>query len=96
MGAGVFSGGPDHAPLHGDFRVPPGASSSASHARAPLFDTSTSSSQGLMAGVYALSLFFWYFLVRSLGFYIAYVFYYLLIYQDSSINSSAPFPVSSI
>ena len=40
--------------------------------------------------------FFWCILARSLGFCIAHVFYYLLIYQDSSINSFAHFPVSSI
>ena len=50
-GAEVFSGGPDHAPLPSDSRVPPGASSSASPARAPLFYSSTSASQGPMSGV---------------------------------------------
>ena len=48
VGAEVF---PDRAPLPGDSRVPPGASSSASPAGAPPFDSSTSASQGPTSGV---------------------------------------------
>ena len=51
MGAEVFSGAPDHAPLPGKSWVPPGASSSASPAGALLFDSSTSASRGPTAGV---------------------------------------------
>ena len=51
MGAEVFLGAPDRAPLPGDPRVPPGASPSASHARAPPFDSSTSSSRGPISSV---------------------------------------------
>ena len=40
--------------------------------------------------------FFWCILAQSLGFCIASDFDYLLIYQDSSINFFAPFPISSI
>ena len=46
VGAEVFSGAPDRAPLPSDSLVPLGASSSASHARAPLFYSSTSASRG--------------------------------------------------
>ena len=42
---------PDRAPLPGDSRVPPGASSSASPAGAPPFDSSPSASQGPTSGV---------------------------------------------
>ena len=42
---------PDRAPLPGDSRVPPGASSSASPAGAPPFDSSPSASRGPMLGV---------------------------------------------
>ena len=49
--AEVFSRAPDRDPLPGDSRVPPGASSSASPVGAPPFDSSTSTSQGLMSGV---------------------------------------------
>ena len=51
MGAEVFSGAPDLAPLPGDSRVPPGASSSAPPARALLFYSSTSTSRGPTASV---------------------------------------------
>ena len=51
VGVEVFSGALDCAPLLGDSRVPPGASSSASLAGAPLFVSSTSASQGPTAGV---------------------------------------------
>ena len=50
-GAEVFLGAPDHAPLLGDSWVSPRASSSASPARAPPFDTSTSARRGPMSGV---------------------------------------------
>ena len=50
-GAEVFSGAPNCAPLPGDSRVPPGASSSASSVGAPPFDSSTSTSRGPMSGV---------------------------------------------
>ena len=50
-GAEVFSGAPDHGPLPSDSRVPPGASSSASPPRAPLFYSSTSTSRGPTSGV---------------------------------------------
>ena len=50
-GAEVFSGAPDRAPLPDDSRVPPGASSSASLAGAPPFDSSTSTSRGPTSGV---------------------------------------------
>ena len=42
---------PDHAPLPGDSRVPPGASSFASPAGAPPFDSSPSNSLGPTSGV---------------------------------------------
>ena len=42
VGVEVFSGAPDRAPLPGDPRVPPRASSSASPAGALPFDSSTS------------------------------------------------------
>ena len=45
-GAEVFSWAPDRAPLPGDSRVPPGASSSTSPTGAPPFDSSTSASRG--------------------------------------------------
>ena len=51
VGAEVFSGAPDRAPFPCDSRVPPGASSSASPVGAPLFDSSTSTSQGPTAGI---------------------------------------------
>ena len=51
-GAKVFSGVPDRAPLLGDSRVPPGASSSASPVEAPPFDSSTSASQSPTLGVF--------------------------------------------
>ena len=47
-GAEVF---PDHAPLLSDSRVPPGASSSASLAGAPPFDSSPFASRGPTSGV---------------------------------------------
>ena len=98
-GAKVFSGAPDRTPLLGDSRVPLGASPSASPARAPPFDSSTFASRGPTSGV-RLSLSFLFFilciLARSLGFCIASDFDYLLIYQDSSINFFASFPISSI
>ena len=50
-GTEVFSGAPDHAPLPGDSRVPPGASSSASLAGASSFDSSTFASRGPTSGV---------------------------------------------
>ena len=51
MGAEVFSGAPDRAPLPGDSCVPSGASPSASPAGAPPFDSSTSASRGLTSCV---------------------------------------------
>ena len=42
VGTKVFSGGPDHAPVPSDPRVPPGTSPSASPAGAPLFYSSVS------------------------------------------------------
>ena len=51
VGAEVFSGALDNAPLPGDSRVPLRASSSASPAGALLFDSSTSASRGPTAGV---------------------------------------------
>ena len=51
MGAEVFLGAPDHAPLPSDSRVPPGASFSTSPAGAPLFYSSTFASRGPTAGV---------------------------------------------
>ena len=50
-GAEVFSGAPDRASVPDDPQVPPGASSFASPAGAPPFDSSTSASQGLTSGV---------------------------------------------
>ena len=50
-GAEVFSRAPDRAPLPGDLRVPPGASSSASPVGAPPFVSSTSASRGPTSGV---------------------------------------------
>ena len=50
MGAEVFSRAPDRAPLPGDSRVPPEASSSASPAGAPLFYSSISASRGPTVG----------------------------------------------
>ena len=47
-GAEVF---PDRAPLPGDSRVPPGASSFASPVGAPPFDSSPFASRGPMSGV---------------------------------------------
>ena len=47
-GAEVF---PDRAPLPGDSRVPPGASSSPSPAEGPPFDSSSSASRGPTSGV---------------------------------------------
>ena len=49
--AEVFLGAPDCAPLPGDPRVPPRASSSAPPAGAPPFDSSTSASRCPMSGV---------------------------------------------
>ena len=46
VGTKVFSGAPDYAPLPGDSRVPPEASSSASPVGAPPFYSSTSVSRG--------------------------------------------------
>ena len=51
VGAEVSSGALDYAPLPSDSRVPPRASSSASPARAPPFDSSTSASRGPTSGV---------------------------------------------
>ena len=51
VGAEVFSGAPDHAPLLGDPRVPSGASPSTSPAGASPFDSSTSASRGPTSGV---------------------------------------------
>ena len=48
VGAEVFSGAPDRAPLPGDSRVPPGASPSASSLS---FDSSTSASRGPTSGI---------------------------------------------
>ena len=48
---------PNRAPLPGDSWVPSGASSSASLAGAPPFDSSTSASRGPTSGVYALPFF---------------------------------------
>ena len=45
-GAEVLSGALDRAPMLGDIRVPPEASSSASPVGAPPFDSSTSASRG--------------------------------------------------
>ena len=42
---------PDCAPLPGDSRVPPGASSSASPVGAPSFDSSPFASRGLTSAV---------------------------------------------
>ena len=50
-GAEVFSKALDRAPLPRDSWVPPGASSSASPAGAPLFYSSTSASRGPTSGV---------------------------------------------
>ena len=50
MGAEVFLGAPDRAPLPDDLRVPLEASSSASPARAPPFDPSIFASQGFTSG----------------------------------------------
>ena len=97
----MFSGAPDRAPLPGDSWVPPGASSSASPAGV-LFFTPLLSQDGAQRQAFRLSFslffffLFWCILARSLGFYIASDFDYLLIYQDSSINSFAPFSVSSV
>ena len=46
VGVEVLSGAPDRAPLLGDLRVPPEASSSASPIGAPPFDSSTFASRG--------------------------------------------------
>ena len=46
-----FSRAPDRAPLPSDSRVPLGASSSASPAGAPPFDSSTSASRGPTSSV---------------------------------------------
>ena len=51
VGAEVFSGAPDRAPLPDDSRVPPGASPSASPTGAPPFDSFTSASWGPTSGV---------------------------------------------
>ena len=51
MGAEVFSGALDLAPVPGDPRFPPRASPSASPVGAPPFDSSTSASRGSMLGV---------------------------------------------
>ena len=51
VGAEVFSGAPDRAPLPGDPWVPLGASPSASPAGASPFDSSSSTSPGPMSGV---------------------------------------------
>ena len=51
VGAEVFSGALDLAPLPGDSRVPPEDSSFASPTRAPLFYSSTSASRGPTVGV---------------------------------------------
>ena len=48
--AEVFSGAPDYAPLPGNSRIPPGASSLALLARAPPFDSSTFASRGPTSG----------------------------------------------
>ena len=47
----MFSGAPDCAPLPGDSRVPPGASSSALHVGAPPLESSTFVSWGPTSGV---------------------------------------------
>ena len=49
----MLSRASDRAPLPGDLRVPSGASSSASPAGAPSFDSSTFASRGPMSGVKA-------------------------------------------
>ena len=51
MGAEVFLGAPNRAPLPSDSRVPPGATSYSSPAGAPLFYSSTSASRGPTTGV---------------------------------------------
>ena len=51
MGAEVFSGAPNSAPLLCNPRFPPGASPSVSPARAPFFYSSTSASWGPTSGV---------------------------------------------
>ena len=51
VGVEVYSGVLDRAPLPGDSRVPPRASSFASPAGAPPFDSSTSASRGPTSGV---------------------------------------------
>ena len=51
VGAEVLSGAFDRAPLLGDLRVPPRASSSALPAGAPPFNSSTSTSRGSTSGV---------------------------------------------
>ena len=50
-GTEVLSGASDRAPLPGDLRVPPGASSSASPARASPFDSFISVSRGPTLGI---------------------------------------------
>ena len=57
VGAEVFSGDPNRAPLAGDPRVPPGASPFASPAGASPFDSSTSASRGPTLEVWALFFF---------------------------------------
>ena len=79
VGAEVFSGALDRALLLGDSRVPPGASSSASLARAPLLSPPLPQTK---AQRLAFRLFFFFFLAypgTEHGFCIAYFFYYLLI-----------------
>ena len=63
----MFSGAPDRAPLPGDSRVPPGASSSASHAGV-LFFTPLLSQAGAQRQAFRLSfsLFFFSFFGVSL------------------------------
>ena len=51
VGAEVFSGAPDRAPLPGDSRVPSGANPFASPVGAPPFDSSISASRGPTSSV---------------------------------------------
>ena len=97
-GAEVFLGAPNHAPLLGDSRVPSGLVLLL-HLLGLRFLTPLLPQAEAQRQAFRLSLstfFFCYILARSLGFCISSNFDYLLIYQDSSINSFSPFPVSSI
>ena len=93
----MFSGALDLDPLPGDPRVPPRVSPFASPLRLRLL-TPLLSQVGAQHQAFRLFFFFffWCTLARRLGFCIAFDLDFLLIYQDSSINFFAPFPVSSI